>query len=322
MTRRGGTVIVIGLGVAVVAALPWVIRGLEWRPSYLFQISSLAAIWVVAALSETVIAGFGGQLSVGQAGFMAFGAYTTGLLTTQAGWPWWLGMAAGVVTAALVAVVIGVPTLRLRGLYFVMGSLAFGGIVNTVATNWMDVTGGTSGVRNVPPPAIGPFDLGGDVPMYYFLWTTCLAVVAAVWWFRETRLGRSLMAIREDELAARAIGIHTALVKSLGFVFSGAVAGLAGAMLAHFIGYVSPDSFGINQSILILTQVLIGGIYTISGAVVGAVLLLVVTELLRDFANLQLLMYGLAMLLVILFFPKGLVGETAEWWQRRAGRPS
>lgn len=312
--------IAIGACLAVLAVLPWLIRGFDWRPSYLFQITSLAAIFIIAALSETVIAGFGGQVSVGQGGFMALGAYTSGLLATNYHWSWWAALVAGVVLSTVVAIILGFPTLRLRGPYFVMASLAFGGIVYTVAVNWIDFTGGPSGVRSVPGFTLGSFDLSRNIPQFYFLWLVCLGVIALVAWFRETWLGRSLLAIREDELAAGAVGINTALIKALGFAFSGALAGLAGGLLAHFIGYVSPDSFAINASLLVLTQVLIGGIDRISGAIVGTVLLLAITELLRDFSQYQLLMYGVVMLLVILFLPKGLVGEVTLWWQRRQVR--
>ena len=316
MSRRLGLLLLLLL----VAVIPWAIKGFGWRPSYLFQITTLAAVYIVAALSETVIAGFGGQVSVGQGGFMALGAYATGLLTSQHHWPWWGALLIGVALATLMAIILGVPTLRLRGPYFVMASLAFGGIVYTVAVNWIDFTGGPSGVRGVPGPAIGSWDLSRDVPMYYLLWLIALGVIALVAWFRQTWLGRSLLAIREDELAAGAVGIHTALIKALGFAFSGALAGLAGGLLALFIGYVSPDSFSINASLLVLTQVLIGGIDSIAGAIIGTLLLLTVNELLRDFSNFQVLMYGVIMLLVILFLPKGLVGEVTGWWQRRTAR--
>ena len=149
------------------------------------------------------------------------------------------------------------------------------------------------------------------------LWIAGFATVGLVAWFRDTPLGRSLMAVREDELAAAAVGVHVALVKSLSFMMSGAIAGLAGALLPLFVGSVTPDAFSLNQSLLILTQVLIGGIDRIGGAIVGTVLLLVVGELLRDFAQFQLLIYGLIMLGVILFFPRGLVGELLA---RRTGR--
>lgn len=303
--------------VAAVVAAPWAIAGVGWRPSYLLQIASLLPIWYVAALSETVIAGFGGQVSVGQAGFMAVGAYTTGLLVGSLGWPWWASVGAGSLAAAATAGVVGVPALRLRGPYFVMASLAFGGIAYVVATNWMEVTGGPGGLRNLQPPDFARLGLGVDVGVYYVLWLAAAAAMAGVAWFRDTPLGRSLMAVREDELAAAAVGIHVALVKSLGFVFSGAVAGLAGALLPLFIGSVTPDAFGINQSLLILTQVLIGGIDRIAGAIVGTTLLVLVSELLRDFAEFQLLFYGVIMLAVILFFPRGLVGELAARLGRR-----
>lgn len=305
----------------VLAALPWAIGAVGWRPSYLLQLASLLPIWIIAALSETVIAGYGGQVSVGQAGFMAVGAYTTGLLVGTAGWPWLPALAVGMLAGLAAAAVVGVPALRLRGPYFVMASLAFGGIAYVVAVNWMEVTGGPGGLRNLTPPPFERIGLHPDIGVYYMLWLAGLAAVALVAWFRDTPLGHSLMAVREDELAAAAVGIHVTLVKSLSFMVSGAVAGLAGALLPLFVGSVTPDAFGINQSLLILIQVLIGGIDRIAGAVVGSLLLLVVGELLRDFAQFQLLFYGLIMLGVILFFPRGLVGEL-EARRARRGTPA
>jgi branched-chain amino acid transport system permease protein len=307
---------------AAVAVTPWAIAAIGWRPSYLLQIASLLPIWFIAALSETVIAGFGGQVSVGQAGFMAMGAYTTGLLVGSLGWPWWTSVLAGALAGGVTAGVVGVPALRLRGPYFVMASLAFGGITYTVATNWMEVTGGPGGLRGLNPPDFGRLGLNVDIGVYYVLWLAAAVTVAGMAWFRDTPLGRSLMAVREDELAAAAVGIHVALVKSMSFMFSGAVAGLAGALLPLFIGSVTPDAFGINQSLLILTQVLIGGIDRIAGAIVGTALLVLVSELLRDFAQFQLLFYGVIMLAVILFFPRGLVGELAARRARRGSTPA
>ncbi len=303
----------VGLGAALVAiaAAPWVITAVGWRPAYMLQIVSLFPMWFVAALSETVIAGFGGQVSVGQAGFMAVGAYTTGLLVGTLHWPWWAAILVGVLAGMVTAAVIGVPALRLRGPYFVMASLAFGGIAYVVATNWMEVTGGPGGLRNLMPPDFRTIGLTDDAGVYYVLWIVALAVIAFVAWFAATPLGRSLMAVREDELAAAAVGVRVVLVKTLSFMVSGGIAGLSGAMLALFIGSVTPDAFAINTSLLILTQVLIGGIDRISGAIVGTILLVVVGEILRSFAQFQLLFYGVIMLVVVLFFPRGLVGALA-----------
>jgi branched-chain amino acid transport system permease protein len=309
------------LAVVAVAAAPWLIRAAGWRPSYLLQIASLLPVWFVAALSETIIAGFGGQVSVGQAGFMAVGAYTAGLLVGSLGWGWTPSMAAGAATALVVAGGVGVPALRLRGPYFVMASLAFGGIAYVVAVNWIEVTGGPGGLRNLAPPPFEHIGLHPDVGIYYVLWAVATAVILFTRWFRDTPLGRSLMAVREDELAAAAVGIHVALVKSLAFMVAGAVAGLAGALLALFIGSVTPDAFGINQSLFILTLVLIGGIDRIAGAVAGTLVLVLVSELLRDFAEFQLLFYGVIMLAVVLFFPRGLVGEIAARRATPAARP-
>jgi branched-chain amino acid transport system permease protein len=278
----------------------------------------LLPILIIAALSESVIAGFGGQISVGQAGFMAVGGYVAALLVGSAGWPWLPSIIAGVAASIVIAGLIGIPALRLRGPYFVMASLAFGGIAYVVATNWIEVTGGPSGLRNLEPPDFERFGINPDIGVFYVLWVACFIAIALVMWFRDTLLGRSLLATREDELAAASVGVHVTLIKSLSFMFSGALAGLSGALLPLFLGLVTPDAFGINQSLQILAQVLVGGIELISGAIVGTVLLLFVNELLRDFAEFQLLAFGLIMLGVILFFPRGIVGELRARHSSRA----
>lgn len=295
--------------IAAIICTPWMVTAIGWRSSYVMQLASLLPILMIATLSETVIAGFGGQISVGQGGFMAVGAYVAALLVGSAGWPWLPAVVIAIVASAGTAGLIGIPALRLRGPYFVMASLAFGGIAYVVATNWIEVTGGPSGLRNLDPPTFEALGIDPDFGMYYLLWATCLIVTSLVAWFRGTLLGRSLMAVRDDEIAAASIGIHVTLVKSLSFMLSGGIAGLSGALLPLFVGLVTPDTFGVNQSLQILTQVLIGGIEFISGAIVGTVLLLVVNELLRGFAEFQLLAFGLIMLGVILFFPQGIVGE-------------
>jgi|tagenome__1003787_1003787.scaffolds.fasta_scaffold20779202_2 branched-chain amino acid transport system permease protein len=305
------------LPLALVLCAPWIIAAVGWRTSFLMQLATLLPILMIAALSETVIAGFGGQISVGQAGFMAVGAYPAALLVGSAMWPWLFAVPAGVGVAGCAAVLVGVPALRLRGPYFVMASLAFGGIVYVVATNWIDVTGGPSGLRNLDPPDFERFGIDPDTGVFFVVWLACFGAIAFVAWLRGTVLGRSLLAVREDELAAASVGVHVALVKSLSFMISGALAGLAGALLPLFVGLVTPDTFGINQSLQILTQVLIGGIELISGAIVGTILLVGINELLRGFAEFQLLVFGLIMLGVILFFPRGIVGELRA---RRASR--
>jgi branched-chain amino acid transport system permease protein len=230
---------------------------------------------------------------------MGFGAYTSAILTSYGVSPV-LGVLGGLASAVLGALILGLPTLRLRGPYFIVSSMAFNGIFYEIVNNWGDLTNGPNGMSVVSysnVPIVGT----------YLTWFVALLCLGAVSYIGTTRLGKSMMATRDDELAADAIGLRVSLIKSIAFAISGLLAGLSGILLAHMIGYISPETFNLNQSVFLLTLVLLGGVRRIGGVILGTLLMVFAQEVLRDFVQLQLLLYGTTMLIVILFVPRGII---------------
>jgi branched-chain amino acid transport system permease protein len=291
--------VILGLVIALIVLVPVLIRIVGWRTGYLIQVYAILPIWIIGGLSLTVITGYVGEISVAQAALMGMGAYVSALLSTN-GVSLPISIGAALIAAVLGALILGVPTLRLRGPYFVVASMAFNGIFHQIVVNWIDVTRGPNGISGVP--SYGRLPIIGT----YLPWLIAIACLIAVWYLGQTRLGKSMMAVRDDELAASAIGLRVAFIKSIAFVFSGFIAGLAGVLLGHLIGYISPEFYTIDQSVFLLTMVLLGGVRKIEGAALGAVVMVVVQEVLRNFVFVQILFYGVIMLAVILFVPQGL----------------
>ncbi len=286
---------------------------------FYMHLANLSVIFAVAVVGYNICFGDAGQISLGHAGFFALGAYSTALLTVD----WHLPVVAGILLAAIlptaVAAVVGVPCLKLRGHYLALATVGLGEIVRLVAQNWDAVTHGTQGVRNIPKLALGGIAVQTEFGFYYVA-IGCLVVFAAA----AVRLGRSrfgvaLKAVRDDELAARCSGLPAVRLKVLAFSISALYAGVAGALYAHLNGYVSPDFFNFDLSILFLIMLIVGGIRSIAGCVLGSVILTFLPELLR-FAQLwYLLIYGVAVILMVVYLPGGLVGAARRLvWTRLA----
>lgn len=301
----------------VLVVVPFWIRSGTIKPTYYQQVVDLALIWSMVTVSLTLLAGTAGQVSLGQGGFMAVGAYTSALLATEAGWPLWATSIAAVVMSAVVGVAVGLPALRLKGPYLVMATLAFAGIAYGVARNWVSVTGGPQGVRGIPTPAPFGRPLDSVFAFHFLLAGGLLVAIVVVMVLNGSHRGLRMKAVRDDIVAAEAIGIRSSYERTVAFGISAAIAGLAGAFLSGFIGFISPDSFTIDQSILALTMALVGGITMIAGAIVGAFALVILTEVLRDFSQYQLIAYGAAILVVVTLVPGGIMGALIRL-QRRA----
>lgn len=247
-----------------------------------------------------------GQLSLGQGGFMAIGAYAASWLTAAGGWPWPLAFAVAAVGAGLVGVLVGLPALRVRGIYLVLMTMAFGEIVRVFFLNFAP-TGGAQGFRGMP--------FVTSLPL-----VAALAVVVAGLAVRTagSRMGRAFAAINRDELAAEVLGIDVTRAKLVSFAVGAAVAGLAGALWAHYVQFVEPEEFGFARSVMPFTFVVVGGIETVWGALVGAAALTLLPEWLRFLKEWRLAFYGLAMLAVMIVRPQGLIDhrlvETVRGW--------
>ena len=296
------TLPVVTLAVAALA-LPLVVRN-----GYYLQTLGIGWLYAVLAISLTLVAGTAGMISLGQAGLLAIGAYASGLLAIKLHLPVSVTIpAAGVITALLGTLII-FPSFRLRGHYVTVATLGVGEIVTLTILNWDSLTNGPVGLTGVPPL------LAFGVPLLSGTWVyeigLCALIILALlqWRLLCSHLGRTLRAIRDDDVAARSYGIALDRYKGLAFGVAGFTAGIAGALMAHVFSYVNHETFTSQVSLLALTMVILGGLGNVSGAILGAVALVSLPEMFRVLAEYRMLIYGIALLLLIRFRPQGLLG--------------
>ena len=273
---------------------------------YLVAVVGFGLIYTIFVAGLNIFMGHAGQTSFGQNGFAAIGAYASAVLTTSADWPPLLALLAGLLAAGLLALVIGYPTLRLKGHYLAMGTLAIGLIIYEVAVEWQSVTNGYMGISGIPPFAIGPLEIDSDRAQLLFLSIVAACCLLASWMLRHSRVGRALVALSGSEDAARALGINVARYKLAAFVISAMYAALAGSLLVHIVGFVSPEMIGMNMVILAFTMLYVGGIGTTTGPLVGAMMIGLLPELFRPLKDYQDLVYGVALILILIYAPGGL----------------
>ena len=236
-----------------------------------------------------------GMLAMANAAFMGIGAYTSALLTMNAGLPFPVALAGGMAAPALVAWAIGKPTLRLSGVYLAMATLAFGEVVRVVVLNTEQWTGGALGLNGIP-----------QATQWWHVALAVAATLAVLARLRRSKVGRAFAAIKEDETAAGLMGIDVNAHKMLAFVLGAVVAGLAGVLNAHLTFFIGPNEYGFDRGVEILTMTILGGINGLTGPVVGALILTLLPELLRGFKDFRLVVNGLLLVVIVLFLPKGL----------------
>lgn len=275
---------------------------------YLLQIFTNAWLFAMLALSITLVTGAAGQMSLGQAGFLAIGGYASALLTMRLGWALELSLFAGAAIAAALGTLLTWPVFRLRSQYVALATLGIGEVINQIILNWEGLTNGVLGLSNIPPLSLFGLPIIETAPIYWF--ALAMLVVAALfqWRLMQSHLGRTWRAMREDEVAARAFGISLNRYKALAFIAGGLIAGLSGAFTAHMYSYINNETFAATTSILGLTMVILGGMGNMSGAVVGAIALTALPELFRPLADARYLLYGVVLLLLVRFRPQGLLG--------------
>jgi branched-chain amino acid transport system permease protein len=292
--------------------------------SYYLHIAILGLINALLVLGLNVIAGYAGQLSLAQAAFFGIGSYTSALLMLNWQVSFWLAALAGILMAVLVAVVFGLPTLRLKGPYFVISTLGFGEIVRLVFLNWESVTRGPNGLTGIPAPP--PLSLGfvrltfdDKIGAYYLVLVTLLVVLWLYYNFVHSRIGRALRAIHDDQIAAEVMGVNLTAYKILAFSVGAGLSGLAGSLYAAYIRFISPDTFTVGEAINILIMMVLGGMGTITGPVIGAIGITYLLETMRFFKDYRMVIYGLLMFFMILYMPGGLVGAAGAAKERLAG---
>ncbi len=300
--------VVIGVGLAV-------------TNTYYFQVLIFIGINTLLALGLNLLMGYAGQISLGHAAFYGLGAYTSGILTVHCQLSPWLALPAALALAGAVAWVVGLPTLRLSGYYLGMGTLGFGMIVFIVFREWSALTGGASGLVGIAPLSIGPLALGEPRLYFFLVWAIVLAVMVLCRRLIDSRVGRALRAIHDSENAARAVGVNTHGYKLQVFVFSAVLAALAGFLYAHFVSFISPESFNFMVSVRLVTMVVIGGMASIWGALFGAALLTLLPEWLHAFADFEMIVYGLILISVMIFMPQGLTRGLIDAYERYSRKP-
>ena len=299
----------LGALLAVAAAAPaWV-----WNPYHLHTLI-MAGIFAVLALSLNLLLGYTGQLSLGHAAFFGIGAYATGLLTVKLEWSPWLGLLAAATLPAATGWIIGRLALKLRGAYFVLLTISFAGVVSLVSVNWMDLTNGPLGLPGVPPVEIGlpglhPLSLRAKGAYYYLVLAAVLGCYLVCLALIRSRIGRALIALRENEALAESVGIDSTHYLVLAAVISAAMAGLAGGLYAHYTRFVSPEVFLFSYTVTMVIMVVAGGKGTLAGPIVGAVIFTVLPEVLRALTSWQwqMLLYGILLIAVLFFMPRGIV---------------
>ncbi|OIP91955.1 MAG: branched-chain amino acid ABC transporter permease [Syntrophobacteraceae bacterium CG2_30_61_12] len=293
------------------------------RNPYHLQLLAVIGVHTLLALGLNLLMGFAGQISLGHAAFYGIGAYASGVLTVHLGWSPWVAGPAALALAAAVALVVGLPTLRLTGYYLGMGTLGFGMIVYVLFREWSGLTGGASGLVGIPPLCLGPIELSSGRNGFWLIWLVVLANFLLCERLIDSRMGRALRAIHDSERAAAAVGVDTARLKVMVFVLSAVMAALAGFLYAHMMSFISPSSFDFMVSIRVVTMVVIGGMASVWGALFGAALLTMLPEWLHVFADYEMMVYGLILMVVMIFLPQGLtrgVMDLYERWQRSLDR--
>jgi branched-chain amino acid transport system permease protein len=284
---------------------------------YLIDVGTLVLVYVILGLGLNVVVGYAGLLDLGYAAFFAIGAYTTALLMVNYHVSFWLTLPVATLFTALSGVIIGTPTLRLRSDYLAIVTLGFGEIVRIAATN-LTFTGGPEGVYGIPHPRIGGFVLRTPQAMYVLAMAFALLVLAGSYNLARSRLGRAWLAIREDEAAAQAAGIYPVYFKLMAYVLGAVFAGAAGSFFAVKLSAINPSSFTFIQSVTILMVIILGGMGSLPGVVLGAAVIVMLPEALRAFDQVRMFAFGIGLIVLMLLRPQGLWPSRIGQIERRA----
>jgi len=310
MTDKKQQTMVFLIFVSAVLTAPFFLKG-----SYLLTVMVFVGINTLLAIALNLLLGYAGQISLGHAAFFGIGAYISGILTSRFAVDPLLMMFVAAFCAGLFAFVIGFPILKLKGHYLAMATLGFGIIMYIVFNETVEWTGGPSGLSGIPNLRIGSLVFDNDLNNYYLVWTFTLTVMLLSMNLARSRIGRALRAIHDSEVAARVMGIHARMLKVQIFTVSAVISATAGSLYAHIMTFIAPASFGFNFSVELLTMVVVGGLGSIYGSFLGAVILTMLPEFLRVFQDLDIIVYGLMLILMTMFMPGGLISGLEFLWR-------
>jgi branched-chain amino acid transport system permease protein len=299
----------VGLCFLLACVAPFGLNG------YGLYLVTLTGIFALVALGLNLLTGYAGQISLCHASLFGVGAYATAILTQKAGFPYLLALLVGALLTTAIGALAAVPALRLKNIYLAIATLGFGVVLQKIIFEWRSLTGGGGGLA-LNPPSIAGYEVGATGLYYLTLGFMTVGLVGA-WNVSRGRTGRALLVIKESEIAAGSLGIHAPRYKVTVFAISAFYAAIAGGLFAYLVRYINPESFSVSLSISFLSMVVIGGLGTIGGSVVGAIFYVIVPELLRGIKDAPGLVFGLLLVVVMVFMPQGLWGMI-----RRLGRRS
>ncbi|MBT2658178.1 branched-chain amino acid ABC transporter permease [Bacillus sp. ISL-18] len=289
--------------------------------NYLIHIMTTSFIWMIGVYGLNLLAGYTGYLSLAHAGFFAIGAYSLGILTVKAGMNFWLAFLLSLLITSLIGLFVGLIALRTKEHFFAIYTLCLGYIIYLVIDKWESLTEGVRGLIGIPAPAgIGPITFETEVSYYYLVLFFLLLVVLIMYRIIHSLSGRTYIAIRNSEELAQTIGISTMKNKLTVFVLSTLFAGLSGALYASFVRFIGPDIGSISITFDLLTYLLVGGIGTLSGPIIGTLIIVWLSQYLQDFQENRMLIFGPVLTLLIIFYPRGLVGAVSTWNTNRKAK--
>ena len=277
--------------------------------NYYIDILTITGIYAILALGLNIVVGLAGLLDLGYIAFYAIGAYSYGILNTEFGIPFWPALLIGGLLAAFAGMFLGMITLRLRGDYLAIVTLGFLMIVHLILNNWDSLTHGPNGILGISSPSIGKFVFSEPIHFYYLILAISILAIFIINRINNSRIGRAWIAIREDEIAASAMGINVTTMKILAITLGASWAGVAGVFFAGRYSFISPESFTFLETVIVLSMVVLGGMGSIPGVILGAALLIILPEVLRGFQDYRMLVFGGAMVLMMVFRPQGLIGN-------------
>lgn len=289
---------------ALIIVFPLVVRN-----PYVIRMAILSGIFVILSMSLNLLTGFSGQISLGHIAFYGIGAYTAAILSKNYGVNFIVCMLAAMVVAGLFGLLLGLPTLKLGGYYLAIVTVGFSEIVRLVEINWMQLTNGPLGINGIPKPTLFGLKLSSGKAYFYICLLLVVLTYIVISRILNSRAGYALGTIRSDDTAAKFMGVNVFRYKIMAFVVSSAIAGLAGAFFAQYVTFIDPTSFASDQSTLVLIMVIFGGIGSLPGCIIGAIVLTLVPELLRDLMEYRMLIYGFVLVIMMLVRPEGLLGK-------------
>jgi len=289
--------------VVILGLLPSIVNS-----SYITGIFCRILMYSVLAGSLNIINGYSGQFNIGHAGFFCIGAYTEAVLATKFGWNFWLLLVIAGLFTSFVGFLISLPTLRLRGIYLAIVTLGFSEIIRIIALNWMAVTGGPMGIKSIPSPMFFGIRISGSTKYYYIFLALAILFIFTTDRVLKSRVGRAWISIREDELAAKSLGVESSFYKSINFMYGAFWAGVIGAAYAPYYKFIASDMFTLDEGFNILSMVIIGGQGTLIGPLVGSIIVSFITEIFRFAAQYRMVVYAVLILTMMWWRPQGLVG--------------